>query len=220
MPEMEFISQVHRSTARNYQERVAEHDKAACANIALQWGKDYWDGDRQHGYGGFYYDGRWRPVAEAMIAHYNLPATARILDVGCGKAFLLYEFQQCLPNAQVVGVDISQYGLVNAKPEIQSTLARSTAAALPFSDHSFDLVYSINTLHNLYNYELERALLEIQRVSRNAMYLNVEAYRNEQEKVNLMYWQLTCRQFCTPLEWQWWFQHTGYTGDYGFIYFE
>lgn len=220
MPEIEFISQVHRSTSRNYLERVTEHDKAACAEMALRWDRDYWDGDRRHGYGGFYYDGRWRAVAEAMISHYQLPADARILDVGCGKAFLLYEFQQCLPGAQIVGVDVSQYGLVNAKTEVQSTLHRGSATGLPFAEKSFDLVYSINTLHNLFNYELEQALLEFRRVSRNAMYLTVEAYRNEQEKVNLMYWQLTCRQFCTPSEWQWWFQRTGYTGDYGFIYFE
>ncbi len=220
MPELEFISKVHRSTPRNYLERVVEHDKAACAEIALRWGREYWDGDRKHGYGGFTYDGRWRPVAEAMIEHYKLPSDARILDVGCGKAFLLYEFSSLLPGAKVFGLDISKHALVNAKPEVQTGLVRGSAVSLPFADGSFDLVYSINTLHNLYNPELERALNEINRVNRGAMYLTVEAYRTEQEKVNLMYWQLTCRQFCTPDEWKWWFRHTNYTGDYGFIYFE
>ena len=220
MPELEFISQVHRSTPRNYLERVTEHDKAACAELALKWDKDYWDGDRSTGYGGFHYDGRWRNVAEAMIAHYQLPADARILDVGCGKAFLLYEFQECLPNACAFGVDISQYALVHAKPEVKPKLCRGSATRLPFADRSFDLVYSINTLHNLYNQELEAALKEMIRVSKRSLYLNVEAYRTEQEKVNLMYWQLTCRQFCTPEEWKWWFEKTGYQGDYGFIYFE
>ncbi len=220
MPELEFIQQVHSSTKRNYLERVTDHDKASCAQVALEWGQDYWDGDRQHGYGGFYYDGRWRSVAEAMIEHYQLSDAARILDIGCGKAFLLYEFHNCLPNAQVVGIDVSQYGLLGAKDDVQPNLLRGSAVSLPFEDHAFDFVYSINTFHNFYNPELESALLEMERVSRGGSYLTVEAYRNEQEKVNLMYWQLTCRQFCTPTEWEWWFQRTDYHGDYGFIYFE
>ncbi len=220
MAELEFISKVHRATPRNYLERVVEHDKAACAEVAVQWGQEYWDGDRKHGYGGFSYDGRWRPVAEAIIEHYKLSSDAKILDVGCGKAFLLYEFFRLLPQAEVCGVDISQYALMNAKPEVQPSLVRGSAVSLPFADDSFDLVYSINTLHNLYNPELELALKELNRVSRGGMYLTVEAYRNEQEKVNLMYWQLTCRQVCTPDEWKWWFRKANYTGDYGFIYFE
>ena len=103
---------------------------------------------------------------------------------------------------------------------MQPFLTEGTAHQLPYEDDSFDLVYSINTLHNLYNYELHAALQEMERVSRGAKYLTVEAYRNEQEKVNLMYWQLTCRCFHTPQEWEWHFQQAGYTGDYGFIYFE
>jgi ubiquinone/menaquinone biosynthesis C-methylase UbiE len=95
-----------------------------------------------------------------------------------------------------------------------------TAAALPYADHSFDFVYSLNTLHNLHNYDLDRALREIERVGRKHKYLCVESYRNEVEKANLLYWQVTCEAFCTPEEWAWWFKTTGYSGDHSFIYFE
>ena len=88
-----------------------------------------------------------------------------------------------------------------------------------YADNSFDLVISINTLHNLDTYELDKALREMERVGKNK-YLCVESYRNEDEKVNLMYWQLTCEGFYTPKEWEWWFDLTGYTGDHSFIYFE
>ena len=217
---VDFISAIHTSSKRDYVQRVVEHDKAECAEVAIQFGKDYWDGERHTGYGGYRYDGRWRAVAEQLRDHYRLRAGQRVLDVGCGKAFLLYDFTQALPGCEVTGIDISEYAVENAKEEVRDRLRVGTAADLPFEDDSFDFVVSINTLHNLYNYDLYAALKEIERVGRGPKHITVEAYRNEREKVNLMYWQLTCRAFHTPKEWEWWFAHTGYTGDHGFIFFE
>ena len=220
MSYIEFITALHKSTKRDYLGRVNAHDKAECAEAAIQWGEDYWDGERHLGYGGYRYDGRWRPVAEAMVQHYGLPEDAKILDVGCGKAFLLYEFTQVLPKAQVAGLDISQYALDHAKEEVQPHLTQGTAAELPWPDDSFDLVYSLNALHNLYNYDLWSAIQEMERVGRDAKYITVESYRNEREKVNLLYWQLTCRAFLSTREWEWLFEQAGYTGDHAFIFFE
>jgi len=220
MAYVDFITKVHKSTPRDYVARVVEYDKAAAAEIACRFDRDYWDGDRRHGYGGYRYDGRWRAVAEAMAEHYSLADDATILDVGCGKAFLLYEFTQVLPKATVAGIDISTYAIEHAKEEVKPHLQVANANALPFDDGCFDFVYSINTLHNLYNYDLHRALQEIQRVARGPKHVTIEAYRNEREKVNLMYWQLTCRAFHTPAEWEWLFEQAGYTGDYGHITFE
>ncbi|MFV1967996.1 MAG: class I SAM-dependent methyltransferase [Pirellulaceae bacterium] len=220
MAEVDFISAVHKSTKRDYLGRVTAHDKAECAELAIQWGRDYWDGERHHGYGGYRYDGRWRAVAEAIVNHYGLSDDIRILDVGCGKGFLLYEFTQVLPRADVCGIDISQYAIDHAREEVRSSLQVGHARQLPFPDQHFDLVISINTLHNLYIDELWSALTEIERVGRGAKYLTVESYRNEREKVNLLYWQLTCRAFHAPREWEWIFQQTGYSGDHSFIVFE
>ena len=214
MAYIDFTSSLHKATSRNYLERVTAHDKAACAEVALQWGKDYWDGDRRYGYGGYHYDGRWRTVAEKMIQHYKLQPDARILDIGCGKGFLLYEITQLLPNAQVAGVDISEYAIEYAKSATKPFLCVGNAAQLPFPDCSFDLVISINTLHNLYLHDLWSALREIERVGRAAKYVVTESYRSEQEKANLMYWQLTCRAFHTPQEWEWLFKQVGYGGDF------
>ena len=220
MAHLDFLSSVHKSTKRDYRQRVLDHDKADCAELACQFGRDYWDGERHLGYGGYRYDGRWRPVAEAIARHYDLKPGSTILDVGCGKAFLLYEFTQVVPGAKVVGIDISTYGIENAKEEVRPFLQVGSAAALPFPDKSFDLVISLNVLHNLYNYDLWSALQEIERVGRGGKYLVVETYRNEREKVNLLYWQLTCRAFHTPQEWEWLYQQAGYTGDHGYITFE
>jgi protein-L-isoaspartate(D-aspartate) O-methyltransferase len=220
MAEIDFLSKIHKATKRDYLARVNEFPKAAAAKKALEWGKDYWDGDRRVGYGGYKYDGRWRMVADELVKYYGLKKGDRVLDVGCGKAFLLYDLTQAVPGIEVAGIDISKYAVANAKPEVQKSLKVGSAVKLPYADKSFDLVISITTLHNLFNFELEAALKEIERVSRNHKYVCVEAYRNEEEKANLLYWQLTCRMFCTPDEWRWWFKNCGYTGDYSFIYFE
>jgi len=220
MAYVDFIMKLHKSTKRNYLERVVEHDKAECAEVAIQYGKDYWDGDRKYGYGGFYYDGRWRTVAEEIAKHYGLKPGDKILDVGCGKGFLLYEFTQAIPGVEVAGIDISQYAIDNAKEEVKPFLRAGNAIDLPYESNTFDFVVSITTLHNLYNYELHQALQEIERVGKDKKYIVVESYRNEREKVNLLYWQLTCRSFYTPGEWEWFFKQSGYTGDYGCIFFE
>jgi SAM-dependent methyltransferase len=220
MAYVDFISSIHKKTKRDYLARVNEYPKAEAAKLARQFGKDYWDGDRKVGYGGMRYDGRWKVVAEAMVKHYGIQPGDRILDVGCGKGFLLYDVTQVLPGVEVRGLDISAYAIENSKEEIRPFLQVANANHLPFADHSFDLVISINTLHNLYCYDLEKALKEIQRVGQQHRYICVESYRNEEEKVNLLYWQLTCEGFYTPAEWDWWFTHCGYTGDHSFIYFE
>ena len=220
MSYIDFLSVVHKSTKRDYLARVNEFPKAEAARRAGQWAFDYWDGDRKIGYGGYKYDGRWRKVADAMVKHYGIKPGDRVLDVGCGKAFLLYDFTQAVPGVEVAGVDVSGYGIEHAKEEVRPFLQVASAAKLPFADKSFDLVISINTLHNLCNFELDAALREMERVGKKNKYLCVESWRNEEEKVNLLYWQLTCRMFCAPDEWEWWFRQTGYTGDHSFIYFE
>ena len=215
-----FVTPLHTRTKRDYVARVVEHDKAECATVAKRFGAEYWDGNRKYGYGGYRYDGRWEVVARAMIDHYQLAPDANILDVGCGKAFLMYEFQKLLPDATVKGIDISQYAVENGKPEMRDHVQVANATELPFKDNSFDLVISLGTLHNLKIYDLMKALEEMERIKRHHAYMMTESYRNESEKVNLMYWQLTCESFYSPEEWVWLFEHTGFTGDHEFIYFE
>lgn len=220
MAYIDFLSAIHKSTKRDYLARVTEFPKAEAIRIAKQYGYDYWDGDRRFGYGGFKYDGRWQKVAKAMADHYGIKVGDRILDVGCGKAFLLFDFAQVVPGVEIQGIDISDYAIKNSKEEVRQSLQVGNAVSLPYEDKNFDLVISINTLHNLYCYDMVTALKEIERVSRKNKYVVVESYRSEEEKVNLMYWVLTGECFFTPKEWEWFFDLAGYKGDHSLIYFE
>jgi len=221
MAEVDFMSVLHKSTQRDYLARVndPEFPKAKSAELAKQFDFDYWDGDRRICYGGYrYMEGRWEKVARAMAEHYELPAKPKILDIGCGKGFLLYDLLKVIPD--ILGIDLSAYAIANSKEEIRDRLQVGSATALPWPDDHFDLVISINTLHCLHAQELDPALREMERVGKANKYLCVESWRNQAEKANLLYWQVTCEAFHTPEAWQWWFEHTGYSGDYSFIYFE
>ncbi len=220
MAYIDFLSPIHKSTKRDYLGRVNEYPKAEAIKKAKLYDLDYWDGDRKFGYGGYKYDGRWQKVARAMADHYGLKAGDRILDVGCGKSFLLYDFTQAVPGIEVRGIDISRYAIQNAKEEVHPFLDEGSAASLPYKDNSFDLVISINALHNLYVFDLVKSLKEMERVGKKNKYVVVESYRNEEEKVNLMYWVLTGECFFTPDEWLWFYDLSEYKGDHSFIYFE
>ncbi len=215
----EFVTPLHQATARRYIERMCD-DKVACMLKAKEYGVDYWDGDRRYGYGGYrYLKGRWAPVARALIDTYGLKAGSRVLDIGCGKGFLLYELQLLEPGLELVGLDISEAGLLGRHPDLHADLRIADARhPLPFPDGHFDLAISLNALHNLRLPELQIALGEMNRVARQA-YLLVESYRSEEELFNLQCWALTCESFFDVGEWTWLYRHFGYKGDYEFIFF-
>ena len=216
---LNIITPLHKRASRDFIGRMV-NEKVACMKVARRYGEDFWDGQRKYGYGGYKYDGRWEIVAKALIEQYNLADNAKILDVGCGKGFLLYEFKKLLGNATIAGFDISQYAIDNAKEEVRDCLfVHKAQDAFAFSDNQFDLVVSITTLHNLCVNELKSALMEMERVGKNK-YMTTESYHNEAELFNLQCWALTCESFYRPQEWVWLFNEFGYTGDYEFIYFE
>ncbi|MCF6434693.1 MULTISPECIES: class I SAM-dependent methyltransferase [Pseudoalteromonas] len=183
--------------------------------IARQYGKDFFDGDRTYGYGGFSYMPRfWQPVVPDLQAHFGLTNDSSLLDVGCAKGFMLYDLQQHIPGITLRGVDISQYALENAKEEVKDLLSQGDAKALPFEDNSFDVVMSINTIHNLDEHECAMALREIERVSRGKSFITVDAYRNDEEKERMLEWALTAKTIMHVNDWKQFFADNGYTGDF------
>ena len=187
-----------------------EEDRA----IARQFGKDFFDGDRKYGYGGYSYNSRfWQPVVPDFIEFYSLDENSSILDIGSGKGFMLYDFLQLLPGVKVQGIDISEYAIENSLEEIKEFQQVADARDLPFEDDSFDLAISINTLHNLERDECALGLREAQRVSKDT-FITVDAYSNEQERIDMDAWNLTALTFMHVDEWKTFFKEEGYSGDY------
>ncbi len=218
MAEINLMDQYPR-TKRSLADRreVTDADRA----LACQFGKDYFDGDRRHGYGGYHYHPRfWQATVRRLRDHYRLPDDARILDVGCGKGFMLYDFQQLMPAARLAGVDVSAYALAQAPAEVRPFLQQADARQLPFPDGSFDLVTAINTVHNLELAPCKQALREIQRVSRKDAFLVVDAWQTEQQERALRDWVLTAKSYFHVREWERVFHDAGYTGDYYWFFFE
>lgn len=215
-----FVTPYHkRAKDRDYLHRMTD-DKIHCMEIARKYEQEYWDGDRRYGYGGYRYDGRWKPFAQMLIDTYKLPEDAKILDVGCGKAFILHELGQLLPKAEIVGFDVSKHGIGDAPEATRPMLFNYRAQdPYPYGDKYFDLVLSMTCLHNLQIFELKTALQEIERVGKNK-YVSMESYRNCAELFNVQCWALTCEAWFRPEAWIWMFREFGYTGDYEFIYFE
>ncbi len=194
--------------------RDREQAVALQREVAKRFGREYFDGDRTQGYGGYRYDGRWIPIARRMVDFYGLKPGDSILDVGCAKGFLLHDFLQTIPGLQVAGVDVSVYAIEHAMDSVKPFLRAASADRLPFADGSFDLVVSINTIHNLELARCRQAVREIERVSRRHKYIQVDSWWNEEQHQNLERWQLTALTYFDPAGWKRLFAEGGYTGDY------
>ena len=215
-----FVSKNHYKTKRNYVERMM-NEKIKCMKISKKYNYDYWDGNRRYGYGGYnFIKGYHTDFAKKIISEYNLTNYSKILDIGCGKGYLLYEIKSILKNIEIVGIDISKYAKMNSKKEIRRNIIIYDARKkLKFKDNYFDLVLSINTLHNFKLNEIEKSLQEIERVGKSK-FICVESYRNEREQFNLQCWALTAETIIDVMSWKWLFNKANYSGDYEFIYFK
>ena len=197
---------------RNVKARLG--NKEENRRIALRFGKEYFDGTREQGYGGYKYDGRWLPIAEDIVRHFGLKAGDRVLDVGCGKGFLVKDLMKVCPGLEAFGIDISEYAVTNCEPEVVGRLHTGNAMQLPFPDNSFQAVISINTIHNLERAGCIRALREMQRLAPGKGYVQVDAYRNPEERQIFEDWMLTAKTYGMPDDWREILSEAGYTGDY------
>lgn len=183
--------------------------------LARKFGKEFFDGDRSHGYGGFSYHARfWEPVIPTFQEHFGLTETSSLLDVGCAKGFMIFDMMRMIPGIRLAGLDISPYAIESAKDEVRSLLSVGDARKLPYEDKSFDVIISITTLHNLEKDEIAIALKEIERVKRRGSFITVDAYRNDLEKRRMESWNLTAKTMMSVEDWQIFFTKAGYTGDY------
>ena len=183
--------------------------------IARKFGKEFFDGDRSHGYGGFSYNPKfWSPVVPTLKKYFSLSSNTSLLDVGCAKGFMLNDIAKAIEGISLKGIDISEYAIANSIEDMRQNLVVANAKDLPFDNNSFDVVISINTVHNLEKDELAQALQEIERVSKDKSFITVDAYNSEDEKERMYAWNLTAKTIMSVDEWVSFFNDVGYTGDY------
>jgi ubiquinone/menaquinone biosynthesis C-methylase UbiE len=217
--EKNYVNFRHKKISRDYIARIT-NQKINCMKIAKKYDYNYWDGDRKYGYGGYkYIPGYHEYVARNLIKDYHLSKNSRILDIGCGKGFLMYEIQKIIASKFIYGLDNSSYAIKNAKKEVKKNIFKHDARKkIKFTDNSFDLVISINTLHNFKLPEISLALSEMERLGKNK-YMCVESFRNEREQFGAQCWALTAETIIDKKSWKWIFEISGYTGEYEFVYF-
>lgn len=190
---------------------VTDADRA----IARRFGAGYFDGDRLTGYGGYTYHPRfWTETVRRFRDHYRLSPDAAVLDVGCAKGFMMHDFKALMPDMSIAGLDVSEYAYEHALPDMQPFITIGNATDLPWLDDSFDLVISINTVHNLPLEDCKRALREIQRVSRRHAFVTMDAWHDEAEHARMMKWNLTALTYMHVEDWKALVAEVGYTGDY------
>jgi len=199
---------------RNLPDRL-ENKSEEIRNIARKFDFEYFDGDRNYGYGGFTYNPKyWSGVVQDLIKEYELTSESTVLDVGCAKGFFLYDLKLAVPGIEISGIDISEYAIKNALQDVAEYLSVGNATQLNFPDSSFDLVISINTIHNLSKEDCMIALGEIERVSKSHSFITVDAYRNMEEQARMEAWNLTALTMMSDVEWKKFFEEAGYTGDF------
>lgn len=190
---------------------ITEEHRAAARKFEVE----YFDGDRLSGYGGYNYHPRfWTDTTKRFRDHYGLAADAKVLDVGCAKGFMMYDFKLLMPELNIQGVDISQYARDHAKEEVKDLIRVANAKELPFEDNAFDLVICINAIHNLPLEECKQAFREIERVSRGNSFVMNDAWRNEAEHKSMLAWNLTALTYMHVDDWKKLFDEVGYTGDF------
>ena len=218
LKKISLITKNHKSTHRNYLKRMI-NNKIECMKISKKYEFDYWDGKRCYGYGGYKYDGRWLNIAKKIIKKYKLNSKSRVLDVGCGKGFLVYELSKLLKSSNIFGIDRSRYAIKNSPKLVQKNLkCMNVSSGLNYKKKQFDLVISINLIHNFEINELKKVLKSIIKISSKS-FVSTESYRNDKELFNLQCWALTCNSFFSEKEWKWIFKEFGYNRDYELIYF-
>ena len=207
---LENYPKPQRDTSKRASEKNEEIRK-----IARKFDFEFFDSDRKYGYGGFKYNERfWGPVIPAFKKYWNLKSSSSILDIGCAKGFMIYDFTKQIPGIDIRGIDISEYAITNCKNEVKNNVSVGNAKSLLFKDNSFDYAISINTIHNLELNECKQALREIERVSKISSFITVDAFNTKEEEKRMYEWNLTAKTIMSVKDWKKIFEEVGYTGDY------
>ena len=184
--------------------------------IAWERGKEYYDGNRLNGYGGFRYDGRWKNILPKFIKRYKLKSGSKVLDVGCKKGFLLKDLKELVPGIKICGIEDHVYPLKQSMKEVKKNLKFSSYCSLPFKNKSFDAVFAFHCIYRLNFGDTIQAIKEIQRVAKKYSYITLGAYSDQKGKELYDKWGIISTCHLHVDDWKKIFKHIKYKGDYSF----
>ena len=184
--------------------------------IASYRGKEFYDGKRDNGYGGFKYDGRWKKIAERIFEHYKLKENARILQIGSDKGFLLNDIKNIKPKCTVAGVEVSNYAITKTLKSVKKYIKKSSFVNLPYNNNYFDFVIAIGPVYSLSLPDAIKCLKEIKRVGKGKSFITLGAYNHERDFKLFRYWTLLGTSILNKKEWIKVLKHCKYKGDYKF----
>ena len=184
---------------------------------AVERGKNFFDGDRNFGYGGFNYDGRWLPIADRIVKHYGLKDSSRVLHLNCEKGFLLNDLKQVKPSLEIFGTENSDYAIKHAMDEVKNSIRKVSSIELPFPDNFFNFVIGLSYVYTYSLSDAVKALKEINRVGTGNSFITLATYETESEYFLFKDWTLLGTLILKKEEWISVMEHAGYEGDYYFI---
>jgi len=185
-------------------------------DLDYTFGKDYFDGERHKGYGGYKYDGRWKGIAQKCVERYGLDAKSKVLDAGCAKGFFVHDIMETVPGLEAWGVEVSDYAIEHAHGLSKGRIKKASADELPFPDKSFDFVAGFNVLHFLTPDRAEVGLREFMRVAKDdrKIFIQIDAFTTERERVRLLAWAGGIKTVYSCDDWLRLFDKLKFRGDY------
>ena len=200
------VARVVSKNLRNIQSRI----------IASYRDKEFFDGNRNNGYGGFKYDGRWKTIVEQICKEYNLNNKSSFLQIGCEKGFLLHDLKSFLPEAQITGLEKSSYARENSMETVKNCIMNSDYTKFEFPDNKFDFILAIGVIYSLTLEDAIKCLKEIQRAGKGKSFINLASYKNENDYWLFKDWTVLGSLILQEDEWIEILKHCKYTGDYHF----
>ena len=181
---------------------------------AWELSKEYYDGKRINGYGGFKYDGRWQKLLPKIIRKYKIKKESKFLDLGSKKGFLLKDLNILIPGIKSYGIENHKYPLKN-KINCKSKLILSEYYNIPFRDKYFDFLIAFNSVYMQNLGDVIKTLKEIERVSKKS-FVVLASGETDKERIKFYKWTLIGTTILLKKEWKILFKKIKFNGDYFF----
>ena len=195
---------------------IAINNNFSPSSDYLNFGYDYFDNPKSgRGYRGYVYTGRYYETAKKIIDHYKLKPNSKILEIGCAKGYLLYEFFKL--KMDVVGYDISRYAVDNCIEELKEMIFLGRVNDINENDNIYDLAIAKEVLSHMAIDDILFTINKLQNISKN-IYLVLQTVSEKKKANDMQSWDCTYKTMMIKKDWEKVLSSCGFHGDYQFNY--